>query len=93
MTDVRTTTMQIVRDRFDAVTIGQLVANALARAASALPIPVGARLAQAQTRLTRDLEPHGAVCVAISQSPRPAAPQRAGRLVESPPRQRQAVPA
>jgi hypothetical protein len=90
VTGVRPTSVQTVRDRFDAVTIGQLVANALARGASFLLIPAGARLAQAQTRLTHDLESHGAVCVAISQSRLPTAPQHACRPV-GPPRQRQAV--
>lgn len=74
----------IVRDRFEAVTIDQLVTHALARGASVLLMPAGTRLAEAQTRLTHDLEPHGAVCVVIGQRPRPAAPQRADRLADTP---------
>ncbi|MFD2024039.1 MULTISPECIES: hypothetical protein [Promicromonospora] len=83
---------RIVTDQFDMLTITQLVATARVCDARVVLIPAGARMAEASARVTRDLEPHGAVCVVIGQS-HPAAPQRAGRLATDPPRQRQAVPA
>jgi methylphosphotriester-DNA--protein-cysteine methyltransferase len=83
----------IVRDQVDAVTVDHLVTNVHARGATALLIPADARLAEAQTRLTQDPEPHGAVCVVVGQSPRSTAPQRAERLLDNPPRQRRAASA
>lgn len=78
----------VVEDQLDGFTISQLVADALAWDVRVVLIPAAARMAEAQARVTRDLEPHGAVCVVIG--PRhPADSQRAGRLASNPPRQRQ----
>jgi hypothetical protein len=77
----------IVDDRTDAVTIKQIVAGVRACGARVVLIPAAARLAKAQAQVTRDLEPHGAVCVVVGPR-RPAAPQRVDRL-DDPPRRRQ----
>jgi hypothetical protein len=81
---------RIVTDRFDRLTISELVAAARACDARLVLIPASTRMAEAQARVAYDLERHGAVCLVLGPA-RPV-PQRAGRLANDPPRQRLVVP-
>ncbi|GAA4706782.1 hypothetical protein APR04_001690 [Promicromonospora umidemergens] len=70
-------------DPSDTLTISQVVAAVRACRTRIVLIAAGARMAEAQARVTHDLKPYGAVCVVIGRS-HPAVPRRAGRLANDP---------
>ncbi|MBL0886200.1 hypothetical protein [Myceligenerans indicum] len=66
---------QVVTDRFDTFTISQVVQAVRFHDASLLVLPTDARLASARTRLVQELEPDGAACTVLGDTP----DQTAGR--------------
>ncbi|GAB4084026.1 hypothetical protein GCM10028784_06560 [Myceligenerans cantabricum] len=64
---------QVVTDRFDTFTISQVVQAVRFHDASLLVLPGDARLATARHRLVHELEPDGAACTVLGETPDQAA--------------------
>ncbi|GAB3159789.1 hypothetical protein GCM10027059_06540 [Myceligenerans halotolerans] len=72
---------QIVTDRYDGFTISQIAETARLHQARLVVVPACTSLATVHARLTDELEPTGAVCVVIDQTPG----ARDGPMATSPP--------
>lgn len=81
----------VLADVRDGYTISQVVEAARLHGARYVLVAGEARMAEARSRVTTELEPHGAACVVVGPLPATARPP-AARPISTLPRRRAALP-